>query len=87
VTADEKIDSLTQIAAASLESIQALEPVTAAHSVQIGDLLRISDRHGAAIDRLTAAQAETSADVRELQATVRTFVTEWQAYLRRIPPQ
>jgi phage shock protein A len=73
MTIQEQLDKLTQIAATALESIQALERITATHTTQIGEL--------------TANQARTDASIRALADEIIATQREWQAYLRRIPPQ
>jgi phage shock protein A len=80
MTIQEQLDKLTQLAATALESIQALERVTATYTTQIGDLT-------AQIATLAANQARTDASIRALADEIIATQREWQAYLRRIPPQ
>jgi phage shock protein A len=80
MTIQEQLDKLTQIAATALESIQALERVTATHTAQIGELTE-------QVGELTANQARTDASIRALADEIIATQREWQAYLRRIPSQ
>jgi hypothetical protein len=77
MTTQEQLDKLTQIAATALDSIQALERVTATHTTQIGNILTALDLFNTRTDASIRAMAD------ELINTQR----ERQAYLRRIPRQ
>jgi type II secretory pathway component PulJ len=80
MTVQEQLDRLTQIAAAALESIQALERVTAKHDTQIANMLT-------ALETMDADRRRTDAAIRALADEVINTQREWQAYLRRIPRQ
>jgi len=73
MTTEQQLDRLAQIAATALESIQALERVTATHTDQIGRIEQI-------LTALAEAQVETGKRMDQI-------TREWQAYLRRIPSQ
>lgn len=80
MTIQEQLDRLTQIAASALESIQALERVTATHTTQIGNILTM-------LETVDADRRRTDAAIRALADEVINTQREWQAYLRRIPRQ
>jgi hypothetical protein len=80
MTSEEQLDRLTNIAAACLESIQALERVTSQHDSQIDTILNMLDRHN-------ADHTRTDASIRAMADEVINTQREWQAYLRRIPRQ
>lgn len=69
----DQLDKLKEIAAVALESIQALERVTAAHTTQIDKILTGLDR--------------TDVSIRAMADEMVNTQREWQAYLRRIPRQ
>jgi ABC-type transporter Mla subunit MlaD len=87
MTTQEQLDKLTQIFATALESIQALERITATHTEQIGGLTEQIGELTAQVRELTAHQARTDASIRALADEIIATQREWQAYLRRIPPQ
>ena len=73
MTTQQQLDRLTQIAATCLESIQALERITAKHDSQIQNILTDRER--------------TDAAIRALADEVITTQREWHGYLRRISRQ
>jgi hypothetical protein len=73
MTTQQQLDKLTHIAAVALDSIQALERITA--------------RHDAQIEKILGAQQRTDLSVRALADEIINTQREWQGYLRRIPPQ
>ncbi len=94
MTTQEQLDRLTQISATALESIQALERITATHTEQIGGLTEqiggLTEQIGeltAQVRELAAHQARTDISIRALADEIIATQREWQAYLRRIPPQ
>ena len=80
MTTEEQLDRLTNIAAACLDSIQALERVTSQHQSLI-------EKHDSQIDNILTAQERTDASIRAMADEVINTQREWQAYLRRIPRQ
>jgi hypothetical protein len=78
-TVQNQLDKLTQIAASALESIQALERVTATHTTQIGNLTLL--------DRRDADRTRTDASIRAMADELMNTRRERQAYLRRLPRQ
>lgn len=80
MTTQQQLDRLTSIAAQALESIQALERVTGAHTTQIANILT-------ALERLDADARRTDASIRAMADELINTQREWQAYLRRIPRQ
>jgi chromosome segregation ATPase len=87
MTTQEQLDKLTQIAVTALESIQALERITATHTEQIGGLTEQVGELTAQVRELAAHQKRTDASIRALADEIIATQREWQAYLRRIPPQ
>ena len=80
MTTQQQLDRLTAIAASALESIQALERITAAHDGQIANILT-------ALERIDADRVRTDASIRAMADELINTQHEWQAYLRRIPRQ
>jgi hypothetical protein len=80
MTTEEQLDRLTNIAAACLDSIQALERVSSQHQGLI-------EKHDSQIDNILTAQERTDASIRAMADEVINTQREWQAYLRRIPRQ
>lgn len=80
MTTQQQLDKLTAIAASALESIQALERATAAHTTPIGNILSVPDR-------FDADRTRTDASIRAMADELINTQREWQAYLRRIPRQ
>ena len=80
MTSEEQLDRLTNIAAACLDSIQALERVTNQHQALI-------EKHDSQIDNILTAQERTDTSIRAMADEVINTQREWQGYLRRIPRQ
>jgi chromosome segregation ATPase len=87
MTTEEQLDRLTNIAAACLDSIQALERVTNQHQSLI-------EKHDSRIDNLLTGLERLETDHRRTDASIRAMADEiintqreWQGYLRRIPRQ
>ena len=80
MTTQEQLDQLTKIAASALESIQALERITATHTTQIGNIL-------SGLERIDADARRTDTSIRAMADEMINTQREWQAYLRRIPRQ
>ncbi len=87
MTTDERIDKLTQAFANALDSIHSLERIAAghqstieAHDRQIEGLIAVAEKHAADAQRQTQETAL-------LKQALIDLSQQWQAYLRRIPPQ
>ena len=87
MTTEEQLDRLTNIAAACLDSIQALERVTNQHQALIEKHDSQIDNILNAIGRLETEHHRTDASIRAMADELINTQREWQGYLRRIPRQ
>jgi len=80
MTTEEQIAAVANTLQQVSGVLAALAGTVAAHDRQIG-------AHDRQIGSILEAIAKTDIQVAELKATVGDITREWQAYLRRIPPQ
>jgi len=80
MTTDERVDAIAKTLEHVTGVVASLAGTVAAHDRQIGAILIVIEKHDAEIGALQAGIAE-------LKGTVADLTREWQAYLRRIPPQ
>jgi len=64
--------------------LSTLTSAVTAHDNQIGQLITIAERQESRLNRHIEA---TNVSIRALADEIQNLTREWQAYLRRLPPQ